>query len=177
MAASPSSDSPGNPVKKSLGGDLVIPVAALAFTLYYFSTIIDSPWTAQVDAGLIGAILIALTLIFIFRTALALYAGKADLGLGMLFSRDDIATGRLGLMAVTILYILIIEWGGFTLTTFAFLISAMLILTRGRNKTLIVTLSAVMSLGGYAVFIYAFDTRFPRGPFEALMKMVLPDGN
>jgi hypothetical protein len=177
MAATPSSDSTGNPVKKPLGGDLVIPVAALAFTLYYFSTIIDSPWTAQVGAGIIGVILIALTLIFIARTALAVRAGVADLGLGRLFSRDDITTGRLGLMAVTLLYIVFIEWGGFTLTTFAFLMSAMLILTNGRNKTLIFSLSAVISLGGYAAFIYAFDTRFPRGPFEAMMKLVLPDGN
>ena len=177
MAASPSSESPGNPVKKPLGGDLVIPVAALAFTLYYFSTIIDSPWTAQVGAGMIGVILIALTLMFFLRSALALRAGKADLRMSTLFSRDDIKTGRLGLMVVTVLYIVVIEWGGFTLTTFAFLTAAMLILTRGRNKTLIFSLSAVMSLGGYAVFIYAFDTRFPRGPFEALMKLVLPDGN
>ena len=177
MAANPTSDSPENPVIKSLGGDLVIPVSALAFTIYYFSTIIDSPWTAQVGAGFIGVILIALTLMFIIRSALAVRAGKADLRFGKLFSRDDITTGRLGLVAVTVIYILIIEWGGFTLTTFAFLIAAMLILTRGHNKTLIVTLSAVMALGGYAVFIYAFDTRFPRGPFEALMKSVLPDGN
>ena len=177
MAASPSSELPGNPEKESLGGDLVIPVAALAFTLYYFSTIIDSPWTAQVGAGLIGVILITLALIFITRTALALLSGKADLRMGMLFSRDDIKTGRVGLMAVTVLYIVVIQWGGFTLTTFAFLMAAMLILTRGRNKTLIVILSAVMALGGYAVFIYAFDTRFPRGPFEALMKSVLPHGN
>jgi hypothetical protein len=176
MAASPSSESPGNSEKKSLGGDLVIPVAALAFTLYYFSTIIDSPWTAQVGAGLIGVILISLTLIFIAKSALALRAGEADLRMRTLFSRDDIETGRLGLMAVTVLYILVIEWGGFTLTTFAFLMAAMLILTRGRNKTLIVILSAVMALGGYAVFILAFDTRFPRGPFEALMKLVLPHG-
>ena len=154
----------------------MIPVAALAFTLYYFSTIIDSPWTAQVGAGLIGVILIALTLMFFVRSALALRAGKADLGMSTLFTRDDIETGRLGLMVVTVLYIVIIQWGGFTLTTFAFLMAAMLILTRGRNKTLIFILSAVMALGGYAVFILAFDTRFPRGPFEALMKLVLPDG-
>ncbi len=177
MAASPSSESPGNPVKRPLGSDLVIPVAALAFTLYYFSTIIDSPWTAQVGAVLIGVILISLTLMFIARSALALHAGAADLSMSTLFSRDDIATGRLGLMAVTVLYIVVIQWGGFTLTTFAFLMAAMLILTRGRNKTLIVILSSVMALGGYAVFIYAFDTRVPRGPFEALMKSVLPDGN
>ena len=40
--------------KRSIGGDLVIPVAALFFTLYYFLTIIDSPWTAQVSAFFIG---------------------------------------------------------------------------------------------------------------------------
>ena len=154
----------------------MIPVAAFAFTFYYFSTIIDSPWTAQVGAVFIGVILVALSLTFIVKAAIAIRAGDADLRMLTLVSRADVASGRLVLMAMTVLYIVVIDWGGFTLTTFAFLVAAMLILNRGRNRSLIVALSAVMALGGYAVFILAFDTRFPRGPFEALMNMVLAHG-
>ncbi len=43
--------------KKHVGGELVIPVAALIFTIYYFVTIIDVPWTAQVSALFVGTIL------------------------------------------------------------------------------------------------------------------------
>ncbi len=50
--------------KKAIGGDLIIPIAALAFTVYYFTTIIDVPWTAQVSAFFIGSILILLIVIF-----------------------------------------------------------------------------------------------------------------
>ena len=58
MSVEPSPDGPG---KKSLGPDLIIPVAAILFTLYYFSTIIDSPWTAQVSAFFVGSILLGLS--------------------------------------------------------------------------------------------------------------------
>ncbi len=162
--------------KRSLGGELVIPVVAIVFTLYYFSTIVDSPWTAQASAVVVGAVLIALSAAFVIRSAIAVRRGKADLGLGDLFSRADITSGRLALLVVTLGYILLIEWAGFTITTFAFLFAGMLALNRGRGPGLIAALAAIMSLGGYLLFILAFDTRFPRGPFETFMKAMLGDG-
>jgi hypothetical protein len=141
MDQQPGSD---KPEKQSIGSDLVIPVAGLLFTLYYFSTIINSPWTAQVSAFFIGAILILL-----------------------------IVTKRLILLALTIAYVYLIQWGGFTLTSFAFLSLAMLLLSGGRNKRLILVLSAVLALTGYLLFILAFETRFSKGPFELLMDQVL----
>ena len=162
--------------KRSLGGELVIPVAAISFTLYYFTTIVDSPWTAQVSAFFVGAVLIALSAAFVVRCAVAVRSGKADLGLGGLFSRADLSSGRLALLVVTLGYIVVIEWAGFTITTFVFLFAGMLALNRGRGPGLIAALAAVMSLGGYLLFILAFDTRFPRGPFETFMKAMLGDG-
>ena len=50
-----SSDSSLETEKKwQIGGELIIPIAAVIFTLYYFSTIAHSPWTAQVNAFLVG---------------------------------------------------------------------------------------------------------------------------
>ena len=44
--------------RKSLGGDLILPIGAFIFTLYYFYTIIDVPRIAQVSAFFVGTILI-----------------------------------------------------------------------------------------------------------------------
>jgi hypothetical protein len=161
------------PEKQAIGGDLVIPVAGLLFTLYYFSTIINSPWTAQVSAFLIGAILILLIVIFFVKSALAVRAGEADLRLDHLVEPRSFLPKRLILLALTIAYAFLIQWGGFTLTSFAFLSLAMLLLSGGRNKRLIFVLAAVLALTGYLLFILAFETRFPEGPFELLMEQVL----
>ena len=48
----------GKPEKPAVGAELVLPVAALLFTIYYFTTIINVPWTAQVSAFFVGTILI-----------------------------------------------------------------------------------------------------------------------
>ena len=160
-----------------VGGQLVIPVAAVLFTLYYFTTIIDSPWTAQVSAVLIGGILIALCLIFIAKQGFRVYRRRATLGLSELYSAQDLTSGRAALFTITLGYIFLIEWGGFTITTFFFLFFSMLVLNQGKQKAKAAMISLVMALSGYGLFILAFDTRFPRGPFESLMKAVLENGN
>lgn len=163
--------------KRSAGGELVLPVLGVVFTLYYFTTILDSPWTAQVSAFFIGAVLLLLCLVFFIKIGLLVAGNYATLRFDTLFSRNDISSGRIGLLLVTIAYAVLIEWGGFTITTFVFLSISMLILNKGQNKKFIVGLSATMSLGGYLLFILAFETRFPRGPFENLMKTVLTNGS
>ena len=156
--------------KRHVGGELIIPVAALLFTLYYFTTIIDVPWTAQVSAVFVGSILSLCILIFIGRVILTVRRGEADFGLGRLIEPVNYIPKRIGLLVLTIGYIYIIHLGGFTLTTFAFLSLAMLLLNEGRRKGFILTLSAVLAISGWLLFIVAFETRFPEGPFEHLMK-------
>jgi hypothetical protein len=158
------------PEPKAIGGDLIIPVAALALTVYYFTTIIGVPWTAQVSAFFIGAILILLIIIYFIRTGLLLRRGEISFRLGEILEPVSFIPRRIALAALTIGYIVFIGWGGFTLTTFAFLALAMLVLNEGRRKGLILTLSAGFAIGGWLLFIVAFETRFPSGPFEQLMK-------
>ncbi len=156
--------------KKGVGAELLIPVAALVFTLYYFSTIWNSPWTAQVSAFFIGTILIVLVAVFLIKTSVALLRGHAHLGIGDLLAPRTLMPVRIGLLLITLGYVILVKWGGFTLTTWVFLFGAMLILNRGQRKRLIAVLSGVLALSGYLLFIVAFETRFPRGPFENLMR-------
>ena len=164
------------PEHRQLGGELVIPVLAVVFTLYYFSTIIDSPWTAQVSAFMIGGFLLLVCGLFFVKSLRWLARGEARLGFANLVNREDIATGRVGLFITTLGFCWFIQDLGFTLTTFLFLSISMTILSKGRRMGLIAGLSAVLSVGGWAVFIWAFDTRFPRGWFETFMQGVLANG-
>jgi hypothetical protein len=159
--------------KKSVGGELVIPIAALLFTGYYFYTIIDAPWTAQVSALFVGSILTLLVIIHLVRTYRQLKAGEIDLKMDRLTAPNAYIPKRLKLLALTIAYITAVGWLGFTITTFLFLCSAMLLLSEGKRKGLILTLSLILSVGGYFLFIVAFQTRFPDGPFEQFMKGIL----
>ncbi len=162
--------------RRQLGGELVIPAMAIAFTLYYFSTIWNSPWTAQVSAFLVGGILLLVCGIFLLRCVLWLARGEGTLGFSNVVNMDDIRTGRIGLIAATIGFCVFIERLGFTLSTFLFLLISMSILAKGRRLGLILGVSTLISLIGWAVFILAFDTRFPRGWFETTMKAVLSNG-
>jgi len=161
---------------RQLGGELVIPVLAIVFTLYFFSTIWNSPWTAQVSAFMVGGVLLLVCGIFILRCVNWLRLDQGKLGFANLVNRDDLRTGRIGLLITTVGYCLLIDRLGFTLTTFLFLSLSMVILSKGRRPVFITLISAAMALGGWAVFIWAFDTRFPRGLFETTMKAVLANG-
>jgi hypothetical protein len=159
--------------KRHAGGELVIPVLALLFTIYYFVTIIDVPWTAQVSALFVGSILIVLIIVFLVKTMKEVRAGKTDLGMQTLVQPVSFIPKRLVLFAITLGFILLVEHLGFTITSFLFLCSAMMLLDNGRRKVLAVSVAAILSLAGWALFIWAFETRFPAGPFENLMKSVL----
>jgi hypothetical protein len=165
-----------NEQPRMLGSELIIPVLAVAFTLYFFSTIWNSPWTAQVSAFLVGGVLLTVCTLLLLRFAFLYKKGRAILSLGYLFSRDDISSGRVGLIISTVAYCALIDRLGFTLTTFLFLSISMLILSKGNRPALICVSSAIISLCGWAVFILAFDTRFPRGWYETTMKAVLSNG-
>lgn len=170
MAENPSSEEPES---KPIGGELVLPAAAILFTLYYFWTIIDTPWTAQVSAFFIGTILIILIIMFGIRTWRQLRRGEVNFRIGNLVEPRDFIPKRLVLLALTIGYIYLVTFLGFTITNFLFLTLTMLLLGNGQNKIRVFIVSAVLALGGWLLFIYAFDTNFPAGPFETMMNGLL----
>ncbi len=154
----------------SIGSELIIPAAAFFFTLYYFYTIIDAPWTAQVAAFIVGSILLVLILLLFVKSIRLLRKGEGAFNFDNLIKPKSYIPKRLALLALTVAYIFVVPSLGFTITTFVFLSGAMLVLSDFQKKRLILSLSATLSLGGYLLFIVAFKTRFPAGPFETFMK-------
>lgn len=164
--------------KRSLGGDLIIPVAAIVFTLYYFYSIIHTPWTAQVSAFFNGSILLFLCVVFLAGVMMKWLRGAATLRFDTLLDPIEVAPKRAALFVLTVAYIVCIDWAGFTITTFLFLALGMLLLSgwdRG-NKVFIVILSAVLAIGGYLLFVVAFERHFPKGPFEHAFEAMMKAG-
>lgn len=157
---------------RPIGGELVIPAVAVAFILYYFWTITDVPFTAQASALFVGTVLILLCVILFVRIALAVRRGEVSLGVGRLVEPVSFVPKRLILLALTLTYIFVVRWLGFTLTTFLFLALSMTVLNDGNRKGFIIALSATLSIVGWLLFVVAFDTRFPAGPFELLVQKV-----
>ncbi len=147
------------------GDELVLPIMALLFAIYYFYTIKDLSWEAQINGVLIGSVLIILVLVFLVKTGLEAVRGEASLRSKDLFKINRIQLVKAGLLALAVAYVLVIPYAGYTLTTFTFLIAAMLVLGV-YSPVKLVGISLLLSLTGYYFFIELLDTRFAPGPFE-----------
>lgn len=156
--------------KRQIGGELIIPLLALGFTLYYISTVINSPWSAKVNAYMVGSVLIVLVLVFFGYALRELLQGRATLGASNLLAPYDILPKRLAFIALSFGYLVAIHWLGFTLTTFVFLAGSMLVLGGGRRPVLCLCAAAVMAAVALGVFVVLFQKRFPKGPVEYLLQ-------
>lgn len=155
--------------KRQIGGELIIPAIAVVFTLYYFSTIINSPWTAQVNAFLVGSILLAVVGVFAVVVVRELLAGRATLGATNLLKPYNMLGRRAGFIGLTVLYLFVIDVIGFTLSTFLFLFASMVLLDRKKRFVLCGALALIMAAVGYLAFVVFFEKRLPKGPIEQLL--------
>ncbi|MGJ3264693.1 MAG: tripartite tricarboxylate transporter TctB family protein [Salinarimonas sp.] len=80
--------------------------------------------------------------------------------------------GRIGFLALVVAYVFVVSRGGFTLTTFVFVLLASLLAGR-RPVGRALAFAAVAALSGWLFFIVLLGTRFPRGPFEHLVSWLV----
>ncbi|MEW6670155.1 MAG: tripartite tricarboxylate transporter TctB family protein [Thermodesulfobacteriota bacterium] len=154
--------------KKAKGDELVFPIMALAFAIYYLYTILDLNWEAKVNGVLVGSILIFLIAVFLFRTALDWQRGKISLKFKTFVFNSGIQLTRIWFLLLAVSYVVVIPWAGFTLTTFGYLVAAMLLLGV-RSPLRLFAVSLTLSVSGYLFFITLLKTRLPLGPVERLI--------
>ncbi len=159
--------------KRQIGGELIIPVLALVFTLYYISTVVNSPWTAQLNAYMVGSVLIVLVLLFFAVTLREVVSGRASLGASNLFAPYEILPKRLAFIGLTLGYLVVIEWLGFTLTTFLFMISSMYVLGNGKRPGAYLLTAVISATVALVVFVIIFQKRFPKGPIEYFVQAMM----
>ena len=153
-------------MKNPLGADLVIPALALGFAAYFFVSIADLAWEAKANGVVIGGVLIALIAIQFVRIAMALVRKQGDLGFGALWLPRDALAKRVGMVAVTVLFIATLNWLGLTLGLLAALFAALWIMG-ARGKVLII-LPLAVATAVYLLFVVLLNSNIPHGPIERL---------
>jgi hypothetical protein len=153
--------------KTPLGADLVIPLLALGFAIYFFWSITDLAWEAKANGVVIGAALIALVVIQVARIALAVTQGQGDLRTDPLWQPADVLWKRLGMVAVTVAFILLLQVLGLTLSLFAAMAVA-LWLMGVRRVSVVLGISFGVAAAAYLLFIAVLDAGFPHGLIEKL---------
>lgn len=162
----------GDSGKSALGADLVVPAMAVALTAYFFVSVADLSWEAKANATVIGVVLLVLVAIHVGRVLLRVRAGEATLSLTPLFEPRRTQRARVLLVALTALFIFLIPWLGVTLGLFMLTSALMLILGAGSLRK-ILTVSGIIAITAYVLFIAILNSRLPHGPFEKLMTILL----
>jgi hypothetical protein len=152
---------------KALGADLVIPVLALAFTVYFFYSTRELQWEARANGLIIGTVLIVLSLAQVVRIALAVVRRHEGLGFASLLSPPDVLRKRLGMLAVTIAFVATLPWLGPGLGLFLALAGGFWIMgVRPARHVLLV--SFIITAVCWVLFTVALDIGLPPGPVEIL---------
>lgn len=156
----------------SAGADLVIPALALAFAAYFFVSTAELAWEAKANAIVIGTVLVLLTIAQVVRIVLRVARRQADLGMAVLWEPRDVFWKRVGMVAVTAIFIAALPWAGLTLSLWLGMFAALWIMGL-RSKRVLVLLPLATAGSCYALFIAVLDAGFPRGPLEALLGNLL----
>ncbi|MEF3047837.1 hypothetical protein [Pseudotabrizicola sp. L79] len=159
------------PPRKAVGADLIIPVVATAYAIYYIGSVWDFPPEAQRSGLFMASMLMFFTSILFVRTAIQLARGTAYISFAAVLGPEEGRLQRLAFFGLIVGYLLIVQWGGFTLTTFLFLLGGSYLAgLRPLGKALI--FAAVAAISGWLFFIVLLKTRFPLGPFEQLIAFI-----
>ncbi len=157
--------------RKPVGADLILPICAAAYAVYYAWSVRDFPMEAQLSGIILASMLLLLVALYLIRIARGLSTGRYSLGLGKFFGPSESMRGRAIFFALMLVALVLIPWLGFTLTTFAFLSLSFLALgVRPVSRALIIACTG--ALAGWFFFIFLLSTRFPEGPFERAVQAV-----
>ena len=153
--------------KAPLGADLVIPLLALGFAIYFFWSITDLAWEAKANGVVIGVALVVLVVVQIARIAAAVAQGRGDLRTDPLWQPGDVLLKRLGMVAVTVAFILLLQVLGLTLSLFLAMAVA-LWLMGVRRPSLVLGIAFGVAAAAYLLFIAVLDAGFPHGLIEKI---------
>jgi hypothetical protein len=159
---------------KPSGQELIIPALAVGFTAYYFWTVQELAWEAKANGIVIGLILVVLVALLVLRIGWRVAKGQASLRITL---GGDPATDRLriGLLAITGAFLLVLPFLGTTIALALMLFAAMWLLG-ARHWPTLVGVSVLTPLLVWATLILGLGTRFPAGPFEVAMAALLGIG-
>ena len=113
---------PNTAPPKNVLPELIIPVLALVFTVYYLTTITEVPWIAQASAITVSGLLLLSIVAFAIRTAVRINKGREFISWNLLNIDTVYMVRRVILLALTVAYVYFLAVLGFTLSTSVFVL-------------------------------------------------------
>jgi hypothetical protein len=154
--------------RPALAADLVIPILAMGFTIYFLYSVSALEWQAKANGVIIGTILLLLVGVQVVRLIAAFARGRTAAGFGPLLSPPDAVPKRLGMLVITILFVASLPYLGLAIGLFLALSAALLVMgVRGWKRVLGVAFG--VTLGASLLFTVALDAGLPKGPVEKLI--------
>ena len=151
-----------------LGADLVIPLLALAFAIYFFVSIRDLVWEAKANGAIIGTVLVVLVVAQLLRTGWAIARGHGSASTDRLWAPRDALGKRIAMVLVTVVFIATLQWLGLTLGLLLGMLASLWAMGVRRPK-LLIGISVAVAAAAYLLFILTLDSAFPHGPLENLI--------
>ena len=156
---------------KAYGADLVIPVLAAAFTIYFLYTIAGLEWEAKANGIFVGVALLALVAVQVVRSVIGIARGRGRLTFGPLLEPREALPRRLGMMAITIAFVVTVPWLGLGLGLFIALAAGFAVMGVRPWRRVLLT-SFIVAAVSTVLFNAVLDTGLPKGPVEKLVERI-----
>jgi len=156
---------------KAYGADLVIPVLAAAFTIYFLYTIAGLEWEAKANGIFVGVALLALVAVQMVRSVIGIARGRGRLTFGPLLEPREALPRRLGMMAITIAFVVTVPWLGLGLGLFIALAAGFAVMGVRPWRRVLLT-SFIVAAISTVLFNAVLDTGLPKGPVEKLVERI-----
>jgi hypothetical protein len=154
--------------RAALGAELLIPLMALGFTIYFLASTSAMEWEAKANGVIVGWILIGLVGVQLVRGAVALARGKANLSFAPLVEPAGATGKRIGMLVVTIALVAFVPWAGVGLGLFVALAVGFAVMgVRPIRRILVVSFCVALTCS--LLFTVALDSGLPHGPVENLL--------
>jgi uncharacterized membrane protein YphA (DoxX/SURF4 family) len=150
--------------------ELIIPVGAIAFSIYYLSTVWELPFQAKVVGIYVATAIGILSLVLFIRFGREVIKGQKSLGFHEFLS-DPVSEGRRWtVLAMIIGFILLMPVLGFVVTIFSFVLCTVIIIGGlERWKAALITATS-MTIVAFLVFIVFVKVRFPTTIIDETLK-------
>jgi cell division protein FtsW (lipid II flippase) len=116
----------------------------------------------------IGSGLVGLVVLQLARTAWRLAKGEGDLRADPLWRPREVLGRRIGMVVVTMAFILLLQLLGLTLALLAAMAAALVIMGV-RKPSIVLAISFGVAAAAYILFIAILDAGFPHGLIEKLL--------
>jgi hypothetical protein len=153
---------------RALGADLVIPVVALGFTVYFLESVWALQWEAKANGLMVGALLLLLLGVQFVRVGIDFVRGRGGFSFAPLVSPADAFRKRVSMLAIVIAFVATLPWLGLGLGLFLALAAGFTVMgVRPMKHVLLVAF--IITAVCWLSFMVALDTGLPAGPVEKLV--------